>query len=386
MKRILAKAEVNMRKVVVCLAALSALGWAAQTGLPTAYKSGTVEIVPDPSFGTKTEWDILFKTSTDKWTAFLPDGTFFRTAAADGKVHKFDPGGTLLKSFGQKGQGPGDLQIPGALDVLDGRTLVVNDAGNRRLSLFDLEGNFLKTVNLGEGSGPPLSLLSLAALGDDKVAVATHESRTGPPTTIAARDRILIKDLATGQDAELTAFDWERPRSKFMVRVIAWEPAVYLAKAGPDRLLIAFSGDPEVAFYSSAGKKASSFKLDVERTKITWKHLEFAMGADKDPKGMQFLNQNKADIEFPEYLPYYSHLAVDGEGRIIVYDYSQANFSRDVSFKAYSQDGKLLASVKLDPGGYEPTQPIHFWRNFAYAYLVKKDDGSFVYARFKIGS
>ncbi|MCK7540845.1 MAG: hypothetical protein MZV63_63120 [Marinilabiliales bacterium] len=101
--------------------------------------------------GAGTEWDALFKTTTDHWTRSCPTGPLFRTAAADGLVHKFDTTGNLVKTFGRKGQGPGDLQMPGALDVLDEKTLVVNDAGNRRLSLFDLDGNFMKTVKMRRG-------------------------------------------------------------------------------------------------------------------------------------------------------------------------------------------------------------------------------------------
>jgi hypothetical protein len=374
-----------MKKTLALFLAFPALLLAFQTESLTAYKSGTIKIVPDPAFGTDTEWDVLFRMHFDIWTVFLPGGTFFRTASADGQVHKFDPDGKLVKSFGRKGQGPGDLMNPGALDVLGGKTLVVNDAGNRRLSLFDLEGNFLKSVKLGENSGPPMSVLSFVALGGDKIAYVVQETRTGPPTVIAARLRVLAKDLGTGQETELAAFDWEKPRSKFMLRVIEWEPAVYLAKAGPDKLLVAFSGTPEIAFFSFSGQKMSSFALSAEKSKITWKHLEFVMDADKNPKGFEFVAKNKADIDLPEFLPLWPRMAVDPAGRILVYDDNQARFSRDVSFKAYSQGGQLLAAVQIDPGEYAPVMPVHFWQNYAYAYLTEKDgDGPFVFARFKI--
>ncbi len=121
--------------------------------------------------------------------------------------------------------------------------------------------------------------------------------------------------------------------------------------------------------------------------KVTWKHLEFAMNADKEPKNMEFLARNKADIKLLEYLPYFSRLALDADGNIIVYDNNPARFSRDVSFKVYATDGRPLAAVKIDPAEYEPVMPVHFWKDFAYAYLSKKDgDGSFAFARFKLAA
>jgi len=362
----------------------------AQGTSPTpsaADKSGTIKIVPDPAFGTSTEWDTLFRTLTDKWTAFLPDGSFFRTAAADGLVHKFDALGNLVKTFGHKGQGPGDLQNPAALDILDAKTLVVNDVGNRRLSLFDLDGNFLRMVKLGEGGSQTSSILTLTALSGNKIACAVHEGRTSPPDVIAARYRVLIKDLADGQETELAAFDWEKPLSKFMVRVMEWEPAVFLAKAGPDKVLVACSGTPEIAIFSLSGEKLAWFKLDADRTRITWKHLEFALNADKEPKNIEFLARSKSDIKLPEYLPYFSRLALDPQDRVLVYDFNAAHFSRDASFKTFSLDGRLLASVKIDAAGYEPVMPVHFWNEFAYAYLAKAgDEGSFVFARFRFAA
>jgi len=376
-----------MIRAVVLLVAFGMLGPSPRPDLPAAYKSGTVRIVADPGFGAGTEWDALFKTSPDTWTAFLPDGSFFRTAAADGLVHKFDAQGNLVKSFGRKGQGPGDLQMPGALDVLEAKTLVVNDAGNRRLSLFDLDGNFLRTVKLGEGGASMYSVLSLAALGGNKIVYAINEGRTGPPDVIASRYRVLIKDLADGQETEVAVFDWEKPLSKFMVRVIEWEPAVFLAKAGPDKVMIACSGTPEIALFSFSGEKLASFMLDTERTKITWKHLEFAMNADREPKNFEFVARNKADIKLPEVLPCFSRLALDAQGRIIIYDFNAARFSREVSFKAFTTDGRLLAAVKIDPGDFEPVKPVHFWKDYAYAYLTKTDgDGSFTFARFKLAA
>jgi len=356
-------------------------------GQSPAVKPGTVKIVVDPAFGQGTEWDALFKTSTDTWTAFCSDGSFFRSAAADGLVHKFDAAGRLVKSIGRKGQGPGDLQGPGALDVLDGKTLVVNDAGNRRLSLFDLDGVFIKTVKLGESGASTSSILTLTALGGNKIVCAVQDGRASPPDVIAFRYRVLVKDVEDGRETELAVFDWEKPRSKFMVRVIEWEPAVFLAKAGPDRVLVACSGTPEVALFSFSGEKRSSFILDIERTRITWKHLEFAVRADENPKNIEFLAKNKSDIKLPEFLPCYSRLALDAQGRVLVYDYNAARFSREASFKAFSLEGRPLASVKIDPAGHKPVMPVHFWKEFAYAYLTKAgDDDSFVFARFRLVS
>ena len=60
-------------------------------------------------------------------------------------IKVFDPQGHYMKSFGKKGEGPGEFQgILGMSFLPDGR-LLFTDTSLRRSSLFDHEGNFVST-------------------------------------------------------------------------------------------------------------------------------------------------------------------------------------------------------------------------------------------------
>ena len=76
--------------------------------------------------------------------------------AADGYgmdlIHKYDSTGKYLMSFGGKGKGEQYLNNAHGLlvDVIDGEeSLLVCDRGNRKIKQFNLEGQYLKTVNQG---------------------------------------------------------------------------------------------------------------------------------------------------------------------------------------------------------------------------------------------
>jgi hypothetical protein len=64
-------------------------------------------------------------------------------------VHRYDAGGKYLQSFGGTGSGPGQLSCPHGA-VVDTRgpepVLLVADRGNVRLSVFALDGTFLRTI------------------------------------------------------------------------------------------------------------------------------------------------------------------------------------------------------------------------------------------------
>ena len=94
---------------------------------------------------------------------------------------------------------------------------------------------------------------------------------------------------------------------------------------------------------------------------------------------------NKAKIALPEFHPYYSDLAVDSDGHILVYMNGLAKMTRDVAFRAYSTEGKLLATVKVDSGDYAPAVIRKFYKNFGFATLTTKDGVSSLLARIKIG-
>ena len=79
------------------------------------------------------------------------DDSVYALDAANGRVVRFAPDGAIVP-FGSAGAGDGQLQDPTGLAVLDG-TVVVADAGNARIQLFDAEGNDLGVIPVAEWEG-----------------------------------------------------------------------------------------------------------------------------------------------------------------------------------------------------------------------------------------
>jgi hypothetical protein len=76
--------------------------------------------------------------------AWLPDGTMFVSDGyANSRVVKLDRNGKYLASWGTKGTGPGQFNLPHGIDVDNNRRVYVADAHNSRIQVFDENGNFL---------------------------------------------------------------------------------------------------------------------------------------------------------------------------------------------------------------------------------------------------
>jgi len=374
-----------MKKPIALVVLAVALSLTAATAdLLTAYHTGEIKLVADSDFGGKTVWDMLFQSADDRSIAFLPDGSFYRAASKDSKIYKFNAAGEKVLEFGAKGQGPGDLMNPNDLDILDDKMLMVNDPGNKRLCLFDFTGKFVKSVKTND------SATSLVALRNGKVALVTVPVGQTPANSLVWRNRVVLKDLEIGVENELASFEDSQPRSAFVAKISQFIGSARIVRLEPDKLVVGYTKSPDIAIYSAGGTKLSSFALDLERVKITFDHLLYINDSSSDSEknkemGRKIFMMSKAKIALPEYHAYYSDLAVDSDGHILVYMNGWAKMKSDVAFQAYSTEGKLLATVKVNPGDYAPAIIRKFYKNFGFTTLTIRDGASSFFARINIG-
>lgn len=71
------------------------------------------------------------------------DGSVYVLDGMNRTIHVFDTTGSLLHSFGQQGQGPGELESPSALAWGPEGNLWVVDPGNGRFTVFETSGKFV---------------------------------------------------------------------------------------------------------------------------------------------------------------------------------------------------------------------------------------------------
>jgi len=368
-----------MKTTVAVVMTILALGLAGFGEGPRIDQTRTIKIEPDPQFGLGVPWDMMFQ-AADTTLALLPDGSFFRGAEKEGRIHKFDPSGVLIKSFGQKGQGPGDLQAIRNLGILDEKYLLVNEGANR-LSVFDLDGRFVKIIP----SEP--SIYALTILGKNKIGLVVNDpSYARSPKVLAVPYRVRIMDVESGEVKDLANFVYTMPPPQGMfIKVQSFWTEVFLSLTAPDQLAVAFSGDSRVAIYSLQGEKTGEFDLNIDPVKLSWEHLEFATHAATDPKMREILTIYKGKISQPEYLPRFLKMIVDPDGRILIRENNQARLNEEIAFQTFSPEGRRLSRTILTSDDYQPAFPLAFHQGYAYGSLTKKDaDGTIVFARWKI--
>jgi hypothetical protein len=94
-----------------------------------------------------------FRQVTD--TAFdAADNTFISDGYINSRVAKVDKDGNWIKSWGDRGSGPGQFNTPHAIATDANGNVYVADRGNHRIQVFDNDGNFLRQIVI-DVSVPP---------------------------------------------------------------------------------------------------------------------------------------------------------------------------------------------------------------------------------------
>jgi 6-bladed beta-propeller len=91
--------------------------------------------------------DGLFRQPTD--VAWDLEGNIYITDGyVNSRVAKYDKNGDWVKSWGDKGTGPGQFRLPHAIVADRNNNIYVGDRTNRRIQVFDTEGKFLRMFTI----------------------------------------------------------------------------------------------------------------------------------------------------------------------------------------------------------------------------------------------
>jgi hypothetical protein len=324
--------------VSLCLL-LGTAAVAVEEDLVDAYRKGRIVLEPDPNFAEGANWESLFL-DRHRCIKVGTDGSIFISNSRDHNISKFGADGKLITEFGRHGQGPGDLEFPAELSILDEKYLVVGEyIQGRRISLFELDGTFHKVLKTRY---PPVKPTALRNGKIAYIGLSSSLEAQGDSYEMITLNRIIIIDAATGQERELetlkTSPNWIRDGS------------VTIARSADGDLLVGLSTRPEIGVYDPEGGKKGAVRLSVDRLPVTKKLTEtyqIKMAVTEGGK--------RTTVAYPldDYLPYYCDLATDSLGNLLVFKMSEDPDAGPIVFQVYTQAGLFLTEAELDRGCFD---------------------------------
>jgi len=335
-----------------------------QSELIKFYKKGTIPLNSSPGFGKNVDWHSLFY-DTIKEIAVAPDGSIFVSNSRKHNVYRFTPEGRYAGSFGQKGQGPGDMYYPGKLSILNDKYLIVGEyASSMRVSIFDLNGNFVKIIKTSHPVHSPI------ALKQNKIAYLTYTQLNESKQNAVRKTSVVIKDISSGKEKLLTSFEIPDKGSirvgRGVIKLGNFVGEVIIARTGNCNLLVGASNIPELKVYSPDGQLLNRITLSMSQVPITDKYIdnfkssyiasiESDPGADKNynKRKMQLLKNTSFAALFGKHLPFYRDILIDSEDNILVFKWTSCVRQCPKIFQVYSPGGAFICETRLEENEFD---------------------------------
>jgi len=123
--------------------------------------------------------DSQFRQPTD--VAWDPAGNIYISDGyINSRVAKYDRNGEWVKTFGEPGAGPGQLNTPHSIAADVAGNLYVADRGNKRVQVFDPDGKVLREIRIAV----PVPADAKPALGNPTTAQNLPQHQAGSPWTV----------------------------------------------------------------------------------------------------------------------------------------------------------------------------------------------------------
>jgi len=272
-------------------------------------------------------------------------------------IFKFTPNGEFELSFGQHGQGPGELGRPVTIIVTSRQELLVTDPGNAKLVYFQADGSLQREVSLAR------NIPIIYPLTNSNVVVF---GRIHPDPEAASL--IYPLELCDGSLEPITKLD-EFLMENFRVtrRLQGTQPGFGFAIGGGYIFTGNEARDYEIWIFDLSGKLVRKIRKQYESVSVPETMKE---------RILDRYNENiRPMIFFPDYLPPFRTMTADEEGRLLVVTFEEGEIPGENRIDVFSPEGafigRLSAAVFVNP----ETLINSIVQNDHFIYIREKENG-----------
>ena len=251
--------------------------------------------------------------------------------AADWKetlIKVYDKNGKHVRSFGRKGQGPGEIGLPFYLGIFQGNKIVVHDQTNAKFIFYSREGELLKEIPMGKYR--LITRFKVDSEGNFYAISRTFDE---------AKTIFEVKKFSPALDPLATFASIEVMRTPRVVQ--AFSPALFIQMTRDESLVWLDFLKYELTLMNKEGKALRRVIKDCDPVKITEAHekrlIQQTWGDQGIRPGYKF--------EVPKHFPPAQTFYVDDEDRIYVrtYDYINKEGDQLDRYDVFDADGRYMA-------------------------------------------
>ncbi len=367
--------RVRILGIVIIL--IGAVGTAGAVSPPPGKQEQNVEVIkngkkPKTTKGipSKVEFEkeIIMGNSDDPDRAFAQlsgfavaeDGCIFALDMQDKKVKVFDSQGDFIKAFGKEGQGPGELSMPSGISMTPEGELMVEDAMNRRLSYFNLDGEFLRQLSIAEKTGlvnliigPEGNMLGREIVMEENQMFFDIKKFDPALNTLFKIDRMLFPNPLQGKINIME-----------IISLYQFDNMGHAVYGRTDKY--------EIKFYNKEGRHYRTVVKDYDPVEVTQTDIDEMTARIPDTAGINL----KERLEFPKNFPAYSFFSLDGQNRLYVRTYEKGKNEKEYALEIFDPEGRFFAKI------FSEATPM-IWKG-AHVYSIEENkEGYQVICRYK---
>jgi hypothetical protein len=312
-------------------------------------------------------------------------GTIFLSDTTMNKLYVFDSKGRFVKTVGQKGNGPGDLYFPSFL-LWHEDCVVVYEFGNRRLSYFNENGEYIKSKKMTAAG----MIKKIRVLPCDNLLIENLHFSQKPNTPqicgifLCSRDIKPIKKIYSHQISPYNMI--LKPQKMHLLNPYA--PVVSWDITPNGNIVVGFQGKYELDIIDPTKRNLHKITHSIPPVKVSDNDKEIFFSklrygdTTSSKKGANDFVRHKT--EFPEFLPPYKDVICDSDGNILVFPYVTQKAKENNYFDWFSPDGKYKGRVKIISKSIFVDNPKLVFKQGYFWSLIISDEGERSLAKFVI--
>jgi hypothetical protein len=326
---------------------------------------------PNPPKGTlskiKLELETVIGESEDPDKAFSQlssfvvdnDGIVYALDFKEQKIKVFDAEGQFVRSFGEKGQGPGELQMPAGIHLAPGFELAVDDALAKKMIYFTKEGKYIRDVSYATR----LALVNLLMdpfgnfigremkLEDQKMFFEIVKLDT-ELKSVFSLDKIGFPIPIPGSGKKINLMD--------AISIFQFDSAgnIYYGR----------NRDYEINMYTPKGKLVKSIRKEFQPQKITEEDKEEILSRLDSVPTAGAVNFREM-FEFPKMFPPFQLFTLDEKGRIFVRTWEKGKEKDEFVHDIFDSEGLFIAQ-------FTSKINVSVWKN-GKAYAIDENEEGF---------
>lgn len=262
------------------------------------------------------------------------NGNIYASDVKDRKIKVYDAQGNFVRIIGKEGQGPGELGMPSMLQLSPDNKIMIEDATNRKLSFFTLDGEFVRefstvksgTLGLtGLVMGPQSQYVGRQiGMEEQKMyfEVKAFDSELNPQYSIA---KTLFPIPIPGSGNKMNLMDFIQ---------------VYMFDS-KGNLLYGVNKEYEIQFYDAEGKHFLSVQKEFKAIKVTQKDIDDIMDRMAAFSGMADGVNFEELFEFPDNFPPYQGFILDEQDRMYVRTWEKGELEDEYWTDVFDQEGRF---------------------------------------------